>query len=101
MADAKIIILQSEMLVKEFPLDKEIITIGRAWGNDIRIPYHSLSRFHAQILCVNPEKFLLRDLASKNGTIVNEAKIQEHRLKQGDRITFGKYTLIFWNADNK
>ncbi len=99
MPDAKIIILQSDLLIKEIPLEKEIITIGRAWGNDIRLPYHSLSRFHAQIACINPKKYLLRDLASKNGTVVNGVKVQECRLKQGDRISFGKFTLIFWYLD--
>ncbi|MBF0126058.1 MAG: FHA domain-containing protein, partial [Magnetococcales bacterium] len=84
--------MHKDVLVKEFILDKEIITIGRGWGNDLRLPYHSLSRIHAQVVRIHGEKYLLRDLASKNGTVINGSSVQERRLKQGDRIVLGKYT---------
>ncbi|MBF0180732.1 MAG: FHA domain-containing protein [Magnetococcales bacterium] len=95
MADAKFIITQSDVFIKEIPLDKEIVTIGRGWGNDVRIPYDSLSRMHAQVMRAGPNKYLIKDLASKNGTFVNDSKVREHRLKHKDRVTLGKYTLTF------
>ncbi|MBF0294981.1 MAG: FHA domain-containing protein [Magnetococcales bacterium] len=95
MAEAKFIITQSDVFIKEIPLDKEIVTIGRGWGNDIRIPYDSLSRFHAQVTRAGPDKYLIKDMASKNGTFVNDSKVREHRLKHKDRVTLGKYTLTF------
>ncbi|MBF0189801.1 MAG: FHA domain-containing protein [Magnetococcales bacterium] len=94
----RIVLLENGVLVRDYHLDKEIVTIGRASVNDISLHYIPVSRTHAQILRVAEDRYLLKDLGSKNGTLVNGARIREHGLKHGDRIGLGKYTLVFWYA---
>jgi pSer/pThr/pTyr-binding forkhead associated (FHA) protein len=81
-----------------FPLDKPKMVIGRAGREqrwDIMLSDRSVSRPHAQILRVD-EDFVLTDLGSANGTLVNGEAIQEAApLKNGDAITAGETQLIF------
>ena len=52
------------------------------------------SRQHARILRTECG-FVLTDLGSTNGTMVNGEPIQEHVLEHGDRITIGETELEF------
>jgi serine phosphatase RsbU (regulator of sigma subunit)/pSer/pThr/pTyr-binding forkhead associated (FHA) protein len=78
-----------------FPLVKERVTIGRSRENDIFLPDQWLSRHHAEIRRAS-EGFSLKDMGSKNGTLLNGARIAgEERLRPGDIITLGEHTLTF------
>jgi serine phosphatase RsbU (regulator of sigma subunit) len=80
---------------ERFPLSKETIVIGRAREADIPLPDQWLSRRHAEIRR-RGESFYLADLASKNGTLLNGARISEERLlRPGDEIVLGQYVLTF------
>ena len=70
--------------------------IGRQAGNQIVMRDNRASRVHAEIALENGE-YWLEDLKSRHGTFVNGAKIQRHKLQEGDRIDFGaeSYQLIF------
>lgn len=46
---SKVILKFKEAVLKEIPLDKEIITIGRNPGNDIHIDNLAVSGFHAKL----------------------------------------------------
>lgn len=92
---ARLILYRDGELVEEFPVGKEPIRVGRAKDNDIRVPNAAVSRHHMRISRANGEKYYLRDLASKNGTYLNDARIQEERLKNGDRIDMGRFSLVF------
>ena len=78
-----------------FPLQQGANTIGRAEENDIVLMNKSLSRRHARIE-VLPGKITLTDLNSKNGTFVNNVRILQCDLKDGDLIKCGDviFTLI-------
>ncbi|RME55908.1 MAG: FHA domain-containing protein [Deltaproteobacteria bacterium] len=78
-----------------FPLKEGENTIGRAENNDIVLMNKSLSRRHAK-LEVLPEKIILTDLNSKNGTFVNNVRVLQCDLKHGDLIKCGDvlFTLI-------
>ena len=52
------------------------------------------SRQHARIVRTE-SGFVLTDLGSTNGTMVNGEPIQEHVLEHGDRITIGETDLEF------
>lgn len=73
---------------KEFPIESRKIIIGRKTDADLRIPLNEVSREHCE-LEVLPNKVVLRDLNSSNGTYVNEQKIAEANLKAGDEIIVG------------
>jgi sigma-B regulation protein RsbU (phosphoserine phosphatase) len=85
---------------QRFRLAKPRITIGRSRDSDIFLPDQWLSRQHAEI----HEKsgiFVLLDLGSKNGTLVNGERVsQEKRLRDGDVISLGEHQLTFSAAGN-
>lgn len=83
----------------DFALDKEIMTIGRKDGNDIRIDNLAVSGHHAKLLTIFDDSFL-EDLDSTNGTYVNGRPITKHPLKNGDVIVIGKHELRYVNESN-
>ena len=75
-------------------LAKPSITIGRLSECDVVVDDTGASRQHARIRRTE-SGFVLTDLGSTNGTMVNGAPIQEHVLEHGDRITIGETELEF------
>lgn len=78
----------------EFELG-ERATLGRRAECDIPIRDTGASRLHAEIL-KNGKDFLIRDLKSKNGTLVNGETVDEHWLAPGDRVMIGHTILAFY-----
>jgi pSer/pThr/pTyr-binding forkhead associated (FHA) protein len=72
--------------------------MGRSRSCDLRLPSGDASRRHAEIV---PDEggFLLRDLASTNGTFVNGERVSEHRLRPGDRIQIGSSLITFCQVE--
>ncbi len=70
------------------------VVIGRSRSCDLRLPSGDASRRHAEIVHTD-EGFLLRDLASTNGTYVNGSQIAEHLLRPGDCIEIGSSEIRF------
>ena len=68
--------------------------IGRAQENNIRIKSPTVSRKHA-LVTVDAKDFILKDLGSLSGTFVNEKKVSECTLADGDRIKVGDVELVF------
>jgi hypothetical protein len=75
-------------------LAKPSVTIGRLPGCDVVVDDAGASRQHARIRRTD-SGFVLTDLGSTNGTMVNGDPIQEHVLEHGDRITIGETELEF------
>jgi adenylate cyclase len=74
------------------------LTIGRAPENEISVLHHSLSRRHARI-DVTDAGVLLQDLESKNGTFVNNTRIDRFQLRGGETVRCGDVTLVVDSAD--
>ena len=91
---AKFILEFNGIRLREIPIEKEIITIGKEKDNDIAIESLSVSRYHTRLI-QKDDKFILEDLASSNGTFVNKIKIDRYELKEEDIILIGKHTLVF------
>lgn len=79
--------------LQEVALEQEL-TIGRGYSNLLRLDGVEISRVHAIIYRMD-DKFLLRDLDSKNGVFLNGLKISTAQLNARDEIRIGKYVLIF------
>lgn len=78
-----------------YPLTSGRITIGRSPSNTIQIIDKRTSRMHAEIQC-RSNNVVIRDLGSKNGTLVNDIVVEEeHTLSSGDRVLIGETILIF------
>lgn len=82
------------------PLDRDVVTLGRALEADVRINDALASRLHARISTevdgVSGEvRYRLTDLNSTNGTRLNGQRIKEADLKDGDKIFIGERILRF------
>ena len=77
-----------------FALAKPSVTIGRLPECDVVVDDAGASRQHARIKRTE-SGFVLTDLGSTNGTMLNGEPIQEHVLEHGDRITIGETDLEF------
>ncbi len=70
-------------------VDKSPFNIGRRENNDLRLAGSEVSREHVVIEVID-EAWVVRDLASRYGTTVNESPLTSHRLKSGDKIRLGR-----------
>jgi HD-GYP domain-containing protein (c-di-GMP phosphodiesterase class II) len=70
-------------------LDKRLIRIGRLDENDLVLENPYISRCHAEIVR-QADSFTICDLESTSGTFVNDQRIEEHTLSDGDRIRIGQ-----------
>jgi FHA domain-containing protein len=92
--DPRLILIQNGRPAKAFPLAKERIIIGRLGESDIVLSDPGVSRRHAEVR-TQGGGFVIADLGSTNGTMVNESTVGERVLEEGDRITIGKTVLEF------
>lgn len=77
---------------KLIPVTQEKFVIGRSEECQLRPKSDSISRRHCALV-QKDERLLLIDLKSRNGTIVNEKKLDPAKakvLKHGDKIQVGK-----------
>ncbi len=75
----------------------QTVTIGRAPTNQIPLKDERCSRNHAELF-VSEGQWVVRDLDSRNGTVVHEQLIKgDCPLKAGDLIRIGRSQLVFVN----
>ena len=79
---------------RTFGLEEGSISIGQADDCDVVITDRYVSHRHC-LLEVGPTETLIRDLGSKNGTLLNGLPVTESVLRPGDRITIGTTELVF------
>jgi hypothetical protein len=79
---------------KEVEIDRETMVIGRLHGSEVEIEDPGASRRHAEIRRDGSE-YVLVDLGSTNGTLVNDSPVSEQVLQDGDRITIGRTVIEF------
>jgi len=91
---AKLILSLEGSVIREIPLDKERITIGRRPQNDIQIENLAVSGEHACVVTILNDSFL-EDLGSTNGTLVNGNPIKKHILQNNDVVEIGKYKMKY------
>lgn len=65
------------------------MVIGRSSDCDLSIFDPGLSRRHAELELIG-DRLLIRDLGSANGTYVNEERVTEKELADGDQIRFDR-----------
>lgn len=82
--------------VRTLALAGDRLTVGRATGNDLCYPNDpKLSRNHALLERTGSDWFV-RDLETKNGTLVNGAPVAGRQcLRPGDRISAGRLEIDF------
>lgn len=81
---------------KQIPLKVGLNSIGRLPDNDVVIDDATVSRRHCAIVVHSDLTIEVHDVASKNGTTVNGAKINgPTRLRDGDEIGLSDRRLTF------
>ncbi|MFV9615471.1 MAG: FHA domain-containing protein, partial [Gammaproteobacteria bacterium] len=97
---AKLVLSFNDEVVKEYELDKEILTIGRKPDNDIQINNPSTSSCHAKVLTILNDSFV-EDLDSTNGTFIGDNKITKYALQNGENIIIGNHQLKYVSANDE
>lgn len=93
----KLILIQNGAVIREYPLDKERISVGRKAHNDIQMDDPTVSGEHAVFLVL--QHVYVEDRNSTNGVILNGKKVSRRQLNHGDVINIGRHELKF--ADDK
>jgi len=105
-APAELIIVSKLVLhvpgggMRNIPLDRDRITIGRRADNDVCLQYPAVSADHAEIVTVGGDSFL-HDSGSTNGTLVNGQRVVKHFLQDRDMIDVGRVQLVYVVDDDE
>lgn len=91
--DINLLLLKKDGSFKKVPVTSDITVLGRRKACDLRIPIDSISRKHCRLVKEN-DIIKVRDLNSRNGTIINGRTIEEMPVKQGDILTLGPLTFV-------
>ena len=91
---AKLVIIRGKNAGKEFPCYSQTTFIGRVRDNHVTLRDMSASRRHARIERRDGD-FILEDLNSTNGTILNKNTVTREMLHHGDKIQIGETVLQF------
>ena len=91
----KLFILNGPHKGRYFPLKGNEFSIGRSPNNDIQVEGVSVSRKHAKLIRKG-DKYIIRDLKSKNGIFINGEKLDsgdEREVTEGQLISLGKIAI--------
>jgi diguanylate cyclase (GGDEF)-like protein len=97
--EACLVVIYGAELGRKYHIDGREMTIGRGTLNDICVSQDSVSRTHAT-LRVEDAGVKIRDNESTNGTYVNDHKVHEAWLKDGDLVKIGRAIFKFLSGDN-
>ena len=78
----------------KYTITEQVITIGRSKDNHIVLFDHTASRRHAKVR-KTPDGYLLMDLDSHNGTLVNGSRVTGRILRHNDLVEIGTSVLSF------
>lgn len=82
---------------QRYHLTGEVMIIGRGSEADIIVPDTGISRQHIK-LEVTEYGTILTDLGSTNGTFVEDQRVKEVTLLDGNAITIGRTTIMYWDG---
>ena len=91
---ADMMVLTGDLAGRRFTIDRNKTVIGRDPDAQIQLAGSDVSRRHAIIGQTKGGEFVIEDLGSRNGTLVNGVPIEVHALKFGDKVQVGSRTLF-------
>ena len=80
--------------IRQMPLGDDPMTIGRNGRNRLIVSDTLASRFHC-LISKSRHGYILRDLNSSNGTLLNGRLTRLARLRSGDAVQIGQIKLLF------
>jgi hypothetical protein len=87
-------ILEGDRVGETFPLGEHKVSIGRKAENEVVLRDEKVSGQHAEIV-LEDGRFVLRDLSSRNGTLLDGRRIQEVALNAFDVFQIGRTIVRF------
>lgn len=91
---ASVVVLAGTNVGEMYRLEGVEVVVGRASNANIRLNDDGISRRHARIFSEGG-KYLIEDLGSANGTLVNGLRIaMKQVLEDGDKIRLGPTTIL-------
>jgi pSer/pThr/pTyr-binding forkhead associated (FHA) protein len=84
----------NEKVLREFALERAQVWIGRKPGNQIVIENAAVSAEHARII-QEDGAYYIEDLASTNGTYLNDQRVEKAPLYDQDQVRIGKHLLVY------
>ncbi len=97
---ASLLVITGSTAGDYYLLGQDAVVIGRDEGSPIQIVDEAVSRQHLRISFDGDRSYAAEDLASANGTYVNDVRIEEARpLADGDVVRLGSTELMFSAID--
>jgi len=98
-----LMVQEGQLLDHKWPLDRDVMTLGRGEECDMVVPERQVSRVHLRVTR-DARGYLVEDLDSKNGTCINGRQVQPNtpvRLQDGDEIQVALCVrLLFVGAES-
>ncbi len=94
---ARVRVLNGPAKGQVFEVTEKPLSVGRDVASDIQVLDKGVSRAHAEIFRIG-EMCFIRDHKSRNGTFVNDVRVEEELLRHGDRVQVGATILFFDDA---
>jgi pSer/pThr/pTyr-binding forkhead associated (FHA) protein len=95
---AKLLLKFNAAVIKEIPMTKGEMTIGRKPDNDIVIDNPAVSGHHARVVQTGGS-YIIEDLNSTNGTFLRDQKILKAALHHKDEVAIAKHSIVFINEE--
>jgi pSer/pThr/pTyr-binding forkhead associated (FHA) protein len=82
----------------EYPLDRDLLTIGRAEDASISVNHNSVSRTHCEVHSLGQGRYEIVDKGSSNGVRLNGSDLRRGIIEPGDVIELGDVKFKFVGA---
>src|SRR5688500_3714402 len=98
--EAALVVLYGPSLGRRFPLQLGENVLGRSTDAHIPLDAESVSRRHARVISSASGGWYLEDLGSTNGSFLNDRRVDNAQLHDGDLMRIGGVILKFLHGSN-
>ena len=95
-AHGLLVMRSGERSGERFSLTLDRVEIGRNPECTVCLDDVTVSRRHAE-LRLGSDGYVMTDMGSLNGTYVNQERVEEMLLQNGDELQVGKYRMVFFD----
>ena len=95
-----LIVFYGQNIGRRYFLNRPELTLGRSEGASIQVDQDSVSRNHAKIVMAPGQPTMIMDLDSTNGTFVNNQRVTNEILRDGDIVRVGQTIFKHLSGNN-
>ncbi|MHC4184376.1 MAG: FHA domain-containing protein, partial [Planctomycetota bacterium] len=88
------LIISEEGEAREVLLDPKGVTLGRGSSCDVMLDHETVSRVHARIYQDPFGRWIVEDLGSQNGVVVDGKRVKAHRILPGQKVGISHFSLV-------